>query len=109
MDNFQHLLGKKIKQIRKKHKLKQNEFSEKINIEAPTLSNIENGKSCPSVSTLNNIINAFNVTPNDLFDVQHLLDEKTLDYEIMKMYKTFSLDKKQYFYRLIKFLFEINP
>ena len=39
------LIGLKIKEIRKKSNLTQEQFSEKIGIEPPSLSNIENGKS----------------------------------------------------------------
>lgn len=106
MNEFKKQLGRKIKEIRLKLRLKQDEFSAKIGIEPPTLSNIETGKTTPTLITIKNIIDAFNIEPNDLFDCKHLLDESSVDKEVKIIYQKLSLDKKQYFLRLIKFLFD---
>ena len=52
MSDIKKLLGKKIKQFRKLKNLTQEEWAEKINIEVPSLSNIETGKFAPSFETL---------------------------------------------------------
>lgn len=108
MDEFKKQLGRKIKEIRLKLNLKQDEFCAKVGIEPPTLSNIETGKTTPTLITIKNIIDAFNIEPNDLFDCKHLLDEQTVDREVETLYKQLSLDKKQYFLRLVKFLFDME-
>lgn len=55
------LIGLKIKEIRKKSNLTQEQFSEKIGIEPPSLSNIENGKSFPSMQTVLRILEEFQI------------------------------------------------
>lgn len=108
MNDLKKQLGQRIKSIRLSRKLTQEEFCARIQIEIPTLSNIERGKSYPTVSTLKSIIDVFYVQPNDIFDFEYLQDEETIDKEIFDIYKTFSLCNKQYLLRLIKFIFENN-
>lgn len=47
MGNIKSLLGKRIKEIRKKRGLTQEKLAELAGIETPSLSNIENGKNYP--------------------------------------------------------------
>lgn len=96
------LLGRKIREIRKKHNATQEYFSEAINIDISTLSNIERGLSFPSMTTLLNIIEKFNVSPNYLFDFSHFDEEKNLEDEMIDIIKTQPYDKKQILYRIIK-------
>lgn len=67
--NYKYILGQKIKQIRNSLNMTQESFCNAINLEIPNLSNIENGKSYPSVQTLTKIINKFKIEPNDLFNI----------------------------------------
>ena len=76
-------IGQKIKEIRKKSRLTQEFFSEKIGIEPSSLSNIENGKSYPSMQTVLNIIETFSIRPEDFFDFDYkfstIIDEISLE------------------------------
>lgn len=56
------IIGERIKSLRKEHSLNQIEFSTKIGITQSALSDIENGKSEPKVSTAVSISNEFKVT-----------------------------------------------
>lgn len=53
-------IGGNIKRLRKLHKMNQNEFSKKIGVSQGSLSDIESGKSKPSVDTVISIHNEFN-------------------------------------------------
>lgn len=65
MDIKKLLIGKKIKEIRKKYNLTQENFCEQIGIEPSSLSNIENGKSFPSMLTVLRIMEKLGASPED--------------------------------------------
>ncbi len=102
MDKEKVLIGRKIKEIRKKNKLTQENFCEQIGIEPSSLSNIENGKSFPSMQTVLRIIEKFGASPNDFFNFQYLQNEKELEEEIFKIIKNQPYEKKQIIFRIIK-------
>ncbi len=102
MDNRKKLIGEKIKEIRKKNNLTQDKFSEQIGIEPPSLSNIENGKSYPSMQTILNIMDKFNTAPQEFFDFQYLKTEAELEKEIFEIIKKQPYDNKKIIYRLIQ-------
>ena len=55
--NIKSLLGKRIKEIRKRRMMTQEKLAELAGIEIPSLSNIENGKNYPNNETLEKISN----------------------------------------------------
>lgn len=101
IDN-RYKIGKKIREIRKKAGLTQEIFSEKINIEPSSLSNIENGKSYPSMQTVLKVMEEFSVSPEKFFDFEYLIKEEELENEIIEIIKKQPLDKKRIMYKLIK-------
>jgi len=79
--NTSKLLAIKIKNIRKKLKLSQEKFCEKSNLDISTISNIENGKNVPALSTILAIMEAFEIEPNYMFDFikYNKFENNTLD------------------------------
>ncbi|WP_082631916.1 helix-turn-helix domain-containing protein [Cytobacillus praedii] len=55
-------IGERFKSLRIKNNLKQIEFAQRVGISQSTLSEIEKGKSKPSVDTVVSTSNSFNVT-----------------------------------------------
>ncbi len=102
MTEYKLLIGKKIKEIRAKSKLTQEIFSEMIGLEPSSLSNIETGKSFPSMQTLLNVMNKFNVRPEEFFDYDYFRKENDLENSIIDIVKKLPYDKKQIVYRIIK-------
>ncbi len=96
------LIGKKIKEIRAKNKITQEAFSEMIGLETSSLSNIETGKSYPSMQTLINIIEKFNINPQYIFDYSYLDSAENIEQEMIDIIKNQPYDKKQILYRIIK-------
>ena len=96
------LVGRKIREIRKKLNITQDLFSEKLDIDTSTLSNIERGLSYPSMPTLLNIINVFKIKPDDLFRFDYLKDEINFENEMIEIIKKQPYEKKQILYRIIK-------
>lgn len=71
MDN-KKLLGKRIKELRKKSKLTQEDLAEMVDIETSTLSGIESGRHFPSLFTLEKIAKSLNLELKTFFDFNHL-------------------------------------
>lgn len=67
MGNIKNLLGKRIKEIRKKRGLTQEKLAELAGIEIPSLSNIENGKNYPNNDTLEKLSDALSLRPYELY------------------------------------------
>ena len=105
MNDYKELIGKKIKEIRKKSNLTQADFSEIISIEPSSLSNIETGKSFPSIQTVLRIIEKFKIEPQDFFDFDYLKNEKELESDIIQRIKKLSYEKKQIIYSVVKHVF----
>lgn len=70
MDKKQ-LLGKRLRELRKRKGINQEKLAEYINVEPATISNIENGKNYPSMINLENILNVLDVTFMEVFDFEH--------------------------------------
>lgn len=67
MSNFRKLLGKRIRYIRKKNELSQEQFAELICIDPNSVSRIECGVHYPSLDTLERISKVLKVEIRDLF------------------------------------------
>lgn len=102
MISDKNLIGRKIRAIRKKSGLTQEQFSEKIGIEPAPLSNIENGKSYPSMQTTLKIFKEFGITPDKFFDCEYYKNATELEEEIIGIIKKQPSDRKQILYRIIK-------
>ena len=65
-------LGLKIKKLRQKEGLTQEQFAEKINIATRTLAGIEIGESFVSAQTIENILSYADISFEDFFISSHL-------------------------------------
>lgn len=99
--NIKTLLGKRIKEIRLKHRYTQEKLAELTGIEIPSISNIENGKNYPNNETLEKIASALNVRPFELFIFEYFEDESVLRKEMMQSMESDNvLTQKMYQYFL---------
>jgi len=71
MNSKKMLLGARIKEIRKRCGLSQDQLAEKVGIEAKYLSRIEVGKRYPSLETLEHIADSLQVEMQELFNYFH--------------------------------------
>ena len=94
-------IGKRIKEIRKKRGLSQEKLSELVDIEQNTLSYIETRNNFCSAETLEKLINALKIEPEELFNFGHYKDNETLLEEINIMLKS-SPEKIPEIYKIIK-------
>lgn len=100
-------LGRRIRELRLKQGLSQEELCNKTDGLEPTyLSKIETGKYTPSLQTFVKIVNALNIGFDTFFEYEHLLSEKEIDSVISSDYNTLSLKKKRTLYRYIQIMKE---
>ncbi len=74
MNNVKILLGKRIRELRKSKNLTQEQLSERIGIEIPSLSNIENGKNYPNSETIEKIAQGLGVQIFEMYIFEHLVE-----------------------------------
>lgn len=84
MDNLKELLGKRIRELRKDKKLTQEQFAELIGIEPRNLIKIENSQTFPRVQTLEKILEVLDISPQVLFNFEHLEDVDKLRIKIIE-------------------------
>lgn len=99
-------LGLKIKRLRQKDGLTQEQFAEKIGIATRTLAGIEIGESFVSAQTIENIMNYAKITFEDFFISSHLrpTDELLADiYTYVEKIKD-DRNKVENIYKIIKIL-----
>jgi transcriptional regulator with XRE-family HTH domain len=101
MTDFQKKFGARIKELRKRREMTQEQLSEKIDIGVRSLGKIETGKSFPSVETLEKLVLALNTTNPELFNFEHLQNNQDLKKEIDKLLEQ-NPDKIQIIYKIIK-------
>ena len=94
---------KRIKELRKKRGLSQERLAELVNIEQNSLSYIETGNNFCSAETLEKLITALKIEPEELFDFGHYKDNQTLLGEINLMLKA-SPEKIPEIYKVVKAL-----
>lgn len=101
---YKKLLGENIRKIRKRNNLTQDAFSEKIGIEASSLSNIENGKSFPSAYTLIQIQKEFKINPQEIFDLDDLRDIVSIEEDLFNKIKSMDNNKKRILWKIVNTL-----
>lgn len=99
--NIKKFVGKRIKELRKKQHLSQEQLAEMIDINQNALSYIETGENFFSAETLEKIISALKIEPVELFDYNHLQTNDKLLNEIISMLKN-NPDKIQEVYKITK-------
>ena len=102
MKEIKHLLGQRIKELRNKRGLSQQQLAEIVNIDQRNLSNIECGVTFPTRS-LAQIANALNVTLPELFDFDYLpQDENSKKNYIVSRLENLDSKSITTLYRLVK-------
>ena len=104
--NVKKELGLKIKRIRQKEGLTQEQFAEKINIATRTLAGIEIGESFVSAQTIEHIANYAGITLEDFFISSHLRPTEELINDIYSYVSKIKddRDKVENIYKVVKAL-----
>ncbi len=67
MEDYSKKLGRNLKRIRTKKDVTQTEIARKLSVDRSFVSNIENGKNNPTLSTLTSLAKALDVPVDELF------------------------------------------
>lgn len=84
MDDIKKLLGKRIRELRKRHGYTQEKLAEVIGIEPRNLLRIENAQTFPRVCTLQKLMEVFECSPNELFSFEHLSDINNMRKKVLE-------------------------
>ena len=106
--NLTQELGEKIKRVRKKRGLTQEQLAELIDISSRNLSNIELGQNFPKAETLEKILKSLDITTEELFANEHIKSPKELlenIYACLDKLKSDNL-KLEKIYKMIKFFID---
>lgn len=101
--NVKKQLGAKIKRLRQKNGLTQEQLAEKIDIATRTLCGIENGENFVTSDTLEKFLKVFNITLSELFAFDHIKPQEELVSEIIKDIQNLKdRNKIETIYKIIK-------
>lgn len=103
MGNFQKQFGLRLRELRKRKGLTQENLAELLSIGVRSIGKIETENSFPSTETLEKIINVFEISPVELFDFEHLQSKDSLKDLIFDMVNS-NPDKVQDIYKVVKAL-----
>lgn len=98
--NKKELLGKRLRELRKRKGINQEKLAELINVDPTTISNIENGKNYPSMINLENILTVLDSSFLDAFDFEHKNTDADLLTQINQKLKD-NPDKIEDFYKIV--------
>jgi len=99
------ILGQRIKELRKQRHISQEQLAELVQLEPPSICNIENGKNYPTLQNLEKIINVLNVSFVEMFNFAHHQTNENLKEEINQMLNK-NPDRIKDIYKIIKALVE---
>lgn len=94
------LLGKRLRELRKRKGINQEKLAELINVDPTTISNIENGKNYPSLLNLENLLDVLDSSFLEAFDFAHKNTQNNLIEEITNKLKD-NPEKIEDFYKIV--------
>lgn len=102
---FKKYLGTRIKELRTKKELTQEELAEKIGVGERNLSKIECGEIFLKLKTLIGLLGSLEVEPKEIFDFSLLQDDAILKETLIQAIKEDKVDVKLLYriYRSIKY------
>lgn len=99
--NILKLFGKRIKELRKRNGLTQEQLSEKMGLFQKQIGNIETGTCFTTINNIEKLSNIFGVEIKDLFDFGHMEQREQLIQKINQILSEASDTEVQTFYKII--------
>lgn len=104
--NLKFLFGKRIRELRKKAGLTQEELSCKVDVDSKSISRIETGKFSPSLDLLYRLSRVFDVEYYEMLKFEHHKDNVDLYSDSLKILESLSDEKMKLAYKMLKVLKE---
>lgn len=103
----EQLLGKRIRELRRTHKMTIEQLAERAGINDKYLGSIERGEQNPSFKVVTEVARSLEVELSDLFRFEHTEDsEKVLRQKIADLLKRSDLRQLQILFKIIKDVIE---
>lgn len=104
--NIKKELGNKIKHLRQKKGITQEQLAEMANISTRTLGGIEIGKNFMTAETMEKIVKCLEISLSELFDAEHFQPTKVLVQDLHDMINSIKddSDKVKEVYKVVKAL-----
>jgi len=83
MQSIRDLFGKRVRELRKARNLTQEQLAELVDIDTRNIIKIENAETFPRAKTLDKLIEVFQISPVEIFRMEHLEDVKILREKIL--------------------------
>lgn len=100
------LIGPRIKELRKKKKLSQEELAEIIDVNFRTIQRIETSVNIPSLETLSKLTEALDVDIQDFFKTEHLVNRDEILSNINDIAKKLNDSELKNFYKAIHLFYK---
>ena len=100
--NIQEIWGKRIKELRKKAKLTQEQLAEVLHIEPKQICRIETGANFTSLENIVQIAKALNVDVSELFVFEHNQNREKLLKQITGIINNASDEELQTIFKIVK-------
>ena len=95
------LFGKRIRELREKRGMTQEELSNLLDVEWQHVSRLENGKNLPSCNILISLAEIFDIDIRKLTEYEHLDEETNITDSINKLLDLATDDQKKLFYKIL--------
>ena len=102
MKSARELLGERIREIRKRRELTQEDVAKILDIDPKSFGRIERGEFSPSFDTLENIASALSVEIKDLFEFEHLQGIEDIRDACGKMIKEANEEELKILFKLMR-------
>lgn len=96
------LLGKRLASARKSRNMTQEALAEATGLTNNFISNIETGRSIPSLETISKLCNALDITPNDLMLGTSTKSEQYMQDELWEDIKKCTPSQKRLLHTILK-------
>jgi len=96
-----NLFGKRLRELREKRNMTQEELSNLLDIEWQHVSRLENGKNLPSCNILIKIAQVFDIDIRKLTEYEYLDENINIDEAINKLLNLATNEQKKMFYKII--------
>ena len=100
-------IGKRIAEIRKARHISQMELAEMTDLSISYISHIETAKKKPSIETLIKIVNALNITMDELLCGNQLYDPNTYQTDIDLLMADCTIAERYFLYKMLQSAKEI--
>lgn len=97
--NLKMKFGQRIKELRIANNLTQENLAELVGMERTNITRIEAGKHFPTAENLEKFTIIFNVTANELFEIEHHKSKEELIEEIITILSNCELKKIKFIYK----------